>query len=113
MSLEELKERSQLIRAQYEGKYHVKWPADFKREVVALLKSGESLASLKKATGIAHQTMALWGLGSREPKKTSKFQEVAVSYKDETDIVLKWSESLEVRGLSFAQFTELLERGLL
>ena len=114
MNLETLKNRSQTIRAQYEGKYHVKWPKDFKRDVVALLESGESLVNLKKATGVARQTMGLWQNPSKKSRsKKSKFQEVVVAGVAESEIVLKWSEGLEVRGLSFAQFSDLLERGML
>jgi len=112
MKLKELKERSREIRAQYEGKYHVKWPDDFKKEVIRLLASGESMVKISKSTGIAHQTMDNWLPGEKKKTKNKKFQEVVVQSVGSNDITLKW-ESLEVQGLSFAQFLKLLERGLL
>ncbi|MEM9400781.1 MAG: hypothetical protein AAF984_11285 [Verrucomicrobiota bacterium] len=114
MKLKDLKERSRQIRSQFEGKYHVKWPNDFKKDIVQLLEDGESMVKICKATGIAHQTIDHWRPDPRFKKKTKKFQEVSVSsHSEEAVITLRWSESLEVSGLSFSQFCELLNRGLL
>ena len=112
MKLKELKERSREIRAQYKGKYHVKWPDDFKKEVVYLLASGESMVKICKATGIAQQTIDYWLPVENKKTRSKKFQEVVVQSRGSSEITLRW-ESLEVQGLSFAQFLELLERGLL
>jgi transposase-like protein len=113
MKLKELKERSRAIRAQYEGKYHVKWPDDFKKDIVRLLENGESMVKISKATGIAHQTIDHWRPNPRFKKKSKKFQEVSVFSTEDTQITLSWSGGLEVSGLSFSQFCELLDRGLL
>ena len=112
MKLKDLKERSREIRTQYEGKYHVKWPNDFKKDIVRLLENGESMVKICKATGIAHQTIDQWRPEPRFKKKGKKFQEVSVS-SGGSGITLVWSEGLEVSGLSFSEFCELLERGLL
>lgn len=113
MKLKDLKERSREIRAQFEGKYHVKWPDDFKRDIVKLLENGESIVKVCKATGIAHQTIDHWRPDPRFKKKNKKFQEVSVSSGGASGITLTWSGGLEVNGLSFSEFCELLERGLL
>jgi len=113
MNLKDLKERSREIRAQFEGKYHVKWPDDFKKDIVRLLEGGESMVKISKATGIAHQTIDHWRPNPRFKKKNKKFQEVSISSADDSRITLSWSGGLEVSGLSFPQFCELLDRGLL
>ena len=81
MEIKELKERSQKIRAQYEGKYHVKWPSDFKKDVIDLLSSGVKMEKICKATGIAHQTIDHWRPDKKYKKKKSNntFKEVLVS----------------------------------
>lgn len=113
MKIKELKERSQEIREKYKGKYHVKWPDDFKKDIVRLLENGESMVKISKATGIAHQTIDHWRPTPRFKKKSKKFQEVSVSSTGDSQITLSWSGGLEVSGISFSQFCELLDRGLL
>ncbi len=116
MEIKELKERSKEIRAQYEGKYHVKWPADFKEAVIKLLNSGVKMEKLSKATGIAHQTIDHWLPDSkyRRKKKKNKFQEVLLNPEPvESSLTLSWSGGLEIKGLSFSQVQELLKQGLL
>ena len=113
MKLKEIKERSREIRAEYEGKYHVKWPEDFKQDIVSLLDGGESIGKISKTTGIAQQTIDYWLPSSRGRKKKPKFTEVVASSDPVRGIVLRWSESLEVQGLSFSELCELLSRGLL
>lgn len=116
MEIKELKERSQKIRAQYEGKYHVKWPSDFKKDVIDLLNSGVKMEKIYKATGIAHQTIDHWRPDKKYKKKkrNNKFKEVQLSpIAADSTLTLSWSTGLEIKGLTFLQVQELLKQGLL
>lgn len=116
MEIKELKESSQKIRAQYEGKYHVKWPSDFKKDVIDLLDAGVKMEKICKATGIAHQTIDHWLPDKKYKKKKAdnKFKEVLVnSPAPSSTLTLSWSTGLEIKGLTFPQVQELLKQGLL
>ena len=113
MDIKELRRRSQEIRSQYEGKYHVKWSSEFKQAVVKALHSGEDLKKICEETGIARQTIMNWQ-PPKKPPKLKKFKEVRVTPLERENILtLNWSGGLEVSGLSFSQLCELLSRGLL
>ncbi len=114
MDIIEIKEKSKTIRAEYEGKYHVKWPGEFKQSVLKLLDDGTSLKKISKATGIAEQTITNWRPGSKRKSKSKKFKQMSVRNIDPPSLLmLSWSEGLEVTGISFEQFRQLLREGLL
>lgn len=115
MDIKEVEEKSKEIRAKYDGKYHVKWPRDFKQSILQLQDEGVSVDKISKATGIARQTIMNWRPGNKNGSTAKKFKQVSVKNdsKSEDSLILSWSGGLEVRGLSFEQFSLLLKEGLL
>lgn len=111
MEISELVEKSKEIRELGKNSRRLRWPSEFREEVVALVKSGTSISKVSVSTGIAHQTIRGW-VGPRS--KSKKFREIQIQEQVELGgLTLSWGDDLKVSGLSFSQFRELLREGLL
>ena len=113
MNLEPLKTRTEEIRAPFTGKRYVKWPLDFKKEVVAAIDSGVPTKTVAETLGISFPTVFSWRRKFSTLCKTN-FKPVAIiEDQSRPEVSLLWKEGLRVNGLSFSEFKELLKEGLL
>ena len=111
MEISELVEKSKEIRETSKNSRRLRWPSEFRDEVVTMVKSGTSISKISNSTGIAHQTIRGW-VGPKP--KANKFRELRIEDQvSVTGLTLSWGGDLEVSGLSFSQFRELLREGLL
>ena len=110
--IQDLVDTSREILSQQTGRSRISWPDDFKKKVIEELSRGYSVKDISQATGISVPTMNRW-----KPKKNCKrkrFKKLHLGFHSEvSSLVLISLKGTEIRGLSFAELSELLKSGLL
>ena len=109
MDIYELKKQSNKIRKLNPTNKSVFWPKKFKEQTLELINNGHSANTINKFTGISVSTIYSW----QASKRSKNFKPVKVVEQKTKELSLFWDNGLRVEGLSFSEFTDLLQKGLL
>ena len=114
MDIKSLQQLSNEIRSSSKSQRRVRWPVNFKSEVIKLRSQGTSGRELSKATGISYSTIMHWTPCRELKNKKSNFKAVHIQPSITPDILtLTLPTGSEVRGLIFSDLCKLLKEGLI
>ena len=107
-----LKEKAEKFLASIpEGKRHMHWPKELRKEAIAAIQAGIKLTKVSSETGISHHTLRRWLKTNNSIKSKGRFCQVKMKGENPLRVISK--NGFEVQGLSFTELQALFERKFL